>query len=72
MAPHIINTFLESYDFSGKTIVLFATSGSSDIGRSQEELKKSCSDTVIWKGEKLLNGRPSKEALASWVDSLGV
>jgi flavodoxin len=41
VAPHIINTFLESYDFTGKTISPFATSGGSGYGRSNEELKPS-------------------------------
>ena len=42
MAPTIINTFLESYDFSGKSIILFATSGGSGFGKSVEELSPSC------------------------------
>lgn len=41
VAPHIINTFLESYDFTEKTISPFATSGGSGYGRSSEELKPS-------------------------------
>lgn len=72
VAPTIINTFLEAYDFSGKTIVLFATSGSSGFGKTVEELKGSVSNTAIIKEGKLLNGHQSVEALKSWVDSLGV
>ena len=49
VAPTIINTFLESYDFSGKTIVLFATSGGSGFGNTVAELKGSVSDTTIIK-----------------------
>lgn len=45
VAPTIINTFLESYDFSGKKIILFATSGGSGFGQTAEELKKSVDDT---------------------------
>lgn len=71
VAPTIINTFLESYDFSGKTIVLFATSGGSGFGRTAAGLKDSAPRAVIREG-KLLNGRQSKEALASWVNSLSV
>lgn len=41
VAPTIINTFLEQYDLSGKKIILFATSGSSGMGKTMEELKPS-------------------------------
>ncbi len=71
VAPTIINTFLESYDFSGKTIVLFATSGGSGFGRAVAGLKDSAPGAVIREG-KLLNGRQSKEALAAWVDHLSL
>ena len=70
VAPTIINTFLESYDFSGKTIVLFATSGGSGFGKTMEALKGSVSDTTVIKEGRLLNGKQSKEELAAWVDSL--
>lgn len=70
VAPTIINTFLESYDFSGKTIVLFATSGGSRFGKTVDELKPSVSaDTVIKEG-KILNGRISKDELSEWVNNL--
>ena len=72
VAPTIINTFLEGCDFSGKTIVLFATSGSSGFGKTVENLKGSVSASATIKGGKLLNGRPSKAELAAWVESLGV
>lgn len=71
VAPTIINTFLESYDFSGKTIVLFATSGGSGFGRTVAGLKDSAPRAVIQEG-KLLNGWQSKESLAAWVNSLPV
>ncbi len=72
VAPTIINTFLESYDFSGKTIMLFATSGGSGFGKTVEGLQGSvAADTVIREG-KILNGRQSKESLKSWTDSLGL
>ena len=41
--PNIIDTFFESYDFSGKKIVLFATSGGSGLGKTVDDLKKSAS-----------------------------
>lgn len=69
VAPTIINTFLESYDLTGKTIIPFATSGGSSMGKTNEKLAPSC------KGAKLLDGRvfkPNvKEAeLAAWVETL--
>ena len=70
-APTIINTFLESYDFSGKTIILFATSGGSGFGKTAADLKVSAKGAVIRDG-KLLNGRQTRESLAAWVNSLSV
>ena len=72
VAPTIINTFLESYDFSGKTIVLFATSGGSGFGKTVSELKCSVSpDTKITEGW-LLNGRHSENELADKINALGI
>ena len=68
-APTIINTFLESYDFTGKTIILFATSGGSGFGKTAADLAASVPGAVIRDG-KLLNGRRTRVALASWVNSL--
>ena len=70
VAPTIINTFLESYDFSGKKIILFATSGGSGFGKTVDSLKGSVSaDTQIVEG-KLLNGKLSDSELKKWVESL--
>lgn len=70
VAPAIINSFLESYDFSGKTIILFATSGGSGFGKTVEGLKISVSPTArIIKG-RLLNGRLSESELRAWVQAL--
>lgn len=72
VAPTIINTFLESADFSGKKIILFATSGGSKFGKTAEELKVSVSaDTQILEG-KLLNGRQSVESIKAWTDTLDI
>lgn len=72
VAPTIINTFLEKYDFSGKKIVLFATSGGSEFGKTVEELKVSVSDdTTIIKGS-VLNEKQTYKNLAEWVDSLNL
>lgn len=69
VAPTIINTFLESYDFSNKKIILFATSGGSNFGGTIEYLKKSVSaSTEIIEG-KILNYGPSKEELKEWIES---
>jgi flavodoxin len=72
VAPTIINTFLESYDFAGKTVVLFATSGGSGFGKTVENLKGSVAASAAVKEGKMLNGRQTKESLAAWVDSLGL
>ena len=72
VAPTIINTFLESSDFSGKKIILFATSGGSKFGKTVEELKVSVSaDAEIIEG-KLLNGRQSIASVKTWTDSLDI
>ena len=54
MAPTIINTFLESYDFSGKTMIPFATSGSSGIEKAQQSLQVHC-PKAVWEKSQLLN-----------------
>lgn len=68
VAPTIINTFLEAHDFSGKKIVLFATSGGSGFGNTVKELKNSAPGAEIVEG-KLLN-HASKKSIESWVESL--
>ena len=66
-APHIVETFLEKHDFTDKTIILFATSGSSGMGNTDKDLKSSVSaSTKIVKG-KTLNSNPSVEELKKWV-----
>lgn len=72
VAPTIINTFLEKYDFSGKKIILFATSGGSGFGKTVEELEVSVSsDAQIIEG-KLLNGAQTLESVSAWVRSLKI
>ena len=68
VAPTIVNTFLEAYDFAGKKIVLFATSGGSGFGNTIKELQPSAPDAVITEG-KLLNGM-SKQEIVAWAESL--
>ena len=67
-APTIIKTFLEAHDFSGKEIVLFATSGGSGLGKTESALRP-CAPNAVWKGGKLINGS-SENALKSWVESV--
>ena len=70
-APRIINTFLEQYDLSGKTIIPFATSGGSDIGKSGEDLKKASAPNANWiLPGKVLNGNPPVDSLKAWVETL--
>ena len=67
-APTIINTFMEAYEFKGKTVVPFATSGGSSIKKACEDLKAAYPD-ITWKEGKLLN-RASKQELETWVKGL--
>ena len=70
-APRIINTFLEQYELTGKTIIPFATSGGSEIGNSGEDLKKASAPNANWiLPGKVLNGNPSVDSLKVWVKSL--
>lgn len=68
VAPTIVNTFLETYDFSGRTIILFATSGGSGFGNTVRELQISAPDAVIKEG-KILNN-VSRQQIDEWVKSL--
>ena len=67
-APTIIKTFLEQYDFADKKIALFATSGSSGMGKTAQDLKPSVADTAHFVSEKMLN-RASDAEILSWVQS---
>ena len=67
--PTIINTFLERYNFSGKTIVLFATSGGSSLGSTAAALQSSAPGARILDG-RLLNGRLNEGDLKAWVSGL--
>lgn len=67
VAPHIINSFLESYDFTGKKVVVFATSGGSGFGNTVKELQPSAPKANIIEG-KLFNGKIDKASLAKWAE----
>lgn len=68
VAPRIIETFLESYDFNGKTIVPFCTSGGSGVGRSDTALHKNVSGDVKWKKGVQIN-RPNERAIQKMLDA---
>ena len=71
--PRIISTFLESYDFSGKTIVPFCTSGSSGVGSSADNLHDLCSDSTIWmEGTRFDGAETTAEEIRQWLSDMGV
>lgn len=65
VAPTIINTFLESCDLTGKTIIPFATSGGSGMGRINEALAPSCPGARLLQG-RVFRGNAKKAELAAW------
>lgn len=68
LAPRIINTFIESHDLKGKTVIPFATSGGSTIAGSAAALKRTY-PTLNWKGGRLLN-RADEKSIRAWFDKL--
>ena len=71
VASTIINTFLESYDLTGKTIIPFATSGTSGMGKTNERLATSCKGAKLLEGKRF-DSRVSGKELAAWADSLKI
>lgn len=69
VAPTIINTFLESYDFTGKTIIPFATSGGSVMGKTNEKLQPSCPGAKLMEG-KVWKKNAKTADLAAWAEEL--
>ena len=69
VAPTILNTFLEAYDFTGKTIVLFATSGGSGLGKAASGLRVSAPGAKIMDG-RMLNGHLNEAELRTWAEGL--
>ncbi len=69
--PRIIDTFLESYDFSGKTMIPFATSGGNGLGKTAENFKKLLGESATVKDGKMLT-RASETDVSDWVKSLGL
>ena len=69
VAPRIIDTFLESYDFSGKKIIPFCTSGGSGVGRSDTSLHKDVSGDVQWAKGRQIN-RPNEAEIRRWLEEV--
>ena len=70
VAPTIVNTFLESYDFTGKRIVLFVTSGSSGFGKTAEALRASLTDSASVEEGIRLSSRAGMDEIISWAKTL--
>lgn len=68
-APRIIQTFLESADFSGKTVIPFATSGGSGMGKTVELLRSSCAPDTRWNEGKRLSSHASAQEVSAWTKS---
>lgn len=71
IAPTVINTFLEQYDLSGKTIIPFATSGSSGMGETNKYLANSCKGAILKDGKRF-SPNASEAELSDWVKSLNI
>ena len=69
VAPNIIDTFLESYDFSNKKVIPFATSGGSGLGRTVDVLKPLCDSSTKWDKGRMMN-HISDDEIKNWVESL--
>lgn len=71
-APRIISTFLESYDFSGKTMIPFCTSHSSGVGSSANNLHSLCPESTLWfDGERFASGTSRKE-IEEWLNNINI
>ena len=70
-APRIMDTFVESYDFSGKKMIAICTSGGSDIGSSADYLEKLAKGKAQWKPGKLFSPQASAEEIKGWFSGLG-
>ena len=70
VAPRVIDTFLDAYDFSGKTIVIFATSGGSDMGKTLDALKPHCNASVTWHDGGVVDFVMTPGQVRTWIDNL--
>ena len=71
-APRIINAFMESYDFSGMTLVPFCTSDSSPIGSSAQNLHDLAASNVNWLDGERLSSHSTREDIVGWINGLGL
>ncbi len=71
-APRIIASFLEAYDFSAKTVIPFATSGGSGMGKTDSILQSLCPPSTAWKTGARLSSGASMRIVQDWVKSLGL
>lgn len=69
-APRVVYTFVESYDFSGKTVIPVCTSGGSDIGSSGRYLQAVSSRNAVWKAGRLFSRNASKDEITRWFNSV--
>ncbi len=70
--PRIMDTFVEAYDFSGKTVVPFCTSGGSGIGSSGENMQSLSTGDAIWLDGERLSSSSSREDMVDWINGLGL
>lgn len=68
--PRLINTFMESYSFAGRTVIPFCTSGGTGIGKAVKTLKSVTKGKVTWRPGKQFDGNESKTEIAKWVNGL--
>ena len=69
--PSLIDSFLEAYDFSGKTLVPFCTSGGSDLGEGQTRIETLARGARVCRGRRF-SARASEEELRRWIAELGL
>lgn len=71
-APRIMNTFVETYDLSGKTVVPFCTSGGSGISTSVDTLQKLAGDGITWMEGQRFDRDVSADEISQWIDEMGL
>lgn len=71
VAPTIVNSFLEQYDLTGKTIIPLATSGSSGMGNTNKELAGSCPGAELKEGKRF-PAKANAEELKAWAEGYGI
>lgn len=70
--PRIMDTFVEAYDFSGKTVIPFCTSGGSGIGSSGRNMQSLSTGDAIWLDGERLSSSSSREDMVDWINGLGL